>query len=76
MNRALTKKDLIISLIVVATWVILGFGAYRYPKSRTLAWLFWISFIGPSIPRFVRVSLGLWIACHRMIRRAHQSFSR
>jgi hypothetical protein len=65
MSRTLTKRDLVISLVVVTVWLALGVAVYKYPQSRTLLWLFWISIVGPSIPRFVRTSVGIWIVCQR-----------
>lgn len=71
MHRALTRRDLGVSVIIIAAWGILGFGVYVYPQSRILLWSFWISLVIPMVPRIALIAIGIWGVCHRLARRVN-----
>lgn len=67
-------RDLVISTTIVAVWSILGFGVYRYPHSRILWWLFWISIAITMIPRVVQLVVSVWKIMRSVVLRIRRQF--
>jgi hypothetical protein len=63
MNRALTKRDLVATTVILTVWAVLFYVMYLYPttyQGRIAAGLFFISFFGLLLPRWVFLAIYLW----------------
>ena len=62
----LTRKQVVAAFIIFGVWGSLGYAVHRYPHSRLLVWLFWMSIIGVFLPRFILLGVGLYREARRL----------